>query len=212
MLILVLLLSVSVSSVSLSPTNDYDDDGLCVWACSGHGDCYIDDGEKLPSCHCEVRIFCFRSSFSSLDEKTTHEIQDGWSGVGCQTTSISIYPESEVANDKDRNVTEEPQIEVSVLPSDAGLPPLGHQVKTVKLIRAIRGRIRHLQSLPDQASHLGELEELQLALDTVGGTKGIWDQDVIDHVVAQNVKSALDHATPAVETDPDSFHLLKPSS
>ena len=52
-------LSVSVSSVSLSPTNDYDDDGLCVWACSGHGDCYIDDGEKLPSCHCEVRIFLF---------------------------------------------------------------------------------------------------------------------------------------------------------
>ena len=146
----------------------------------------------------------------SLNQKKNK--QDGWSGVGCQTTSISLYPESEVANDKDRNVTEEPQIEVSILPSDAGLPSLGHQVKTVKLIRAIRGRIRHLQSLPDQASHLGELEELQLALDTVGGTKGIWDQDVIDHVVAQNVKSALDHATPAVETDPDSFHLLKPSS
>ena len=70
---LVLLLSVS-SSESLSPTNDYDDDGLCVWACSGHGDCYIDDGEKLPSCHCEVRVFfslvVFEVSVRSTKKKT----------------------------------------------------------------------------------------------------------------------------------------------
>ena len=156
-------------------------------------------------------MFCFRFARWFIQNKTNPK-QDEWSGVGCQTTTVSIFPESEVANDKDRNMTAEPQIEVSILPNDAGLPSLDHQVKTVKLIRAIRGRIRHLQSLPDQASHLGELEELQLALDTVGGTKGIWDQDLIDHVVAQNVKSALDHATPSVEADPDSFHLLKSSS
>ena len=59
------LLSVS-SAVSLSPTNDYDDEGLCVWGCSGHGDCYIDDGEKLPSCHCEVNCFFVFFSFRAL--------------------------------------------------------------------------------------------------------------------------------------------------
>lgn len=83
-----------------------------------------------------------------------------------------------------------------------------HEHHTVQLIRGIRRRIRHLQALPDIASKRGELEELMLALDTVGGTKVIWDQDLIDHIVAQNVKMALEHATPAVKVDESTFNLF----
>ena len=63
---MIVLVVVVVRGTNLKPTNDYDNDGLCVWACSGHGDCYTDEGKNLPSCHCEVTIFF---SIENPDEK-----------------------------------------------------------------------------------------------------------------------------------------------
>lgn len=103
-----------------------------------------------------------------------------------------------------------PKIGVTTIPMDPGMRGPEHERNIVKLIRSIRKRIRHLQALPPVASRVGELEELMLALDTVGGTEVVWDQDFVNHVVAQNVKTALNHATPTVKTDPASFKLLAP--
>ena len=83
------------------------------------------------------------------------------------------------------------------------------QRNTVQLIRSIRDRIKHLQALPEIASTSGELEELQLALETVGGTRVIWNQELVDHVVAANVKTALEHATPASDPTKGDFDLFE---
>ena len=97
---------------------------------------------------------------------------------------------------------------MSVLPLDPSIQGPQHELHTVRLIRGIRRRIRHLQSLPEIASMSGELEELQLALNTVGGTKTIWNQELVDHVVAQNVKTALEVATPAVDASKGGFKIF----
>lgn len=36
-----------------------------------------------------------------------------------------------------------------------------------------------------------ELQELQLALNSVGGTKPFWDQEMVNGVIGENVKVAL---------------------
>ena len=56
-----LLLSFLGGSRGLTPTKDYDNEGLCIWKCSGHGICTSEREGDLPSCHCEVRSFDHRA-------------------------------------------------------------------------------------------------------------------------------------------------------
>eukprot|EP00940_MAST-03C_sp_MAST-3C-sp2_P000473 g473.t1 len=180
---------IMVNVNALAPTRDYDNDGLCIWKCSGHGKCSSASEDALPSCRCE----------------------DDWSGKGCQMTTVSVLSpeEKEVSAVPSNSTQSAAEMNVTIIPRDPGMKGVSHEMHTVKLIRSIRKRIKHLQALPEIASTSGELEELQLALDTVGGTQVIWNQELVDHVVAQNVRTALDHATPALDPTEGDFRLFK---
>ena len=116
-----------------------------------------------------------------------------------------------------KNKTEE--VELWFPPAGGLEKPVKHELKTIGLIRAIRRRIRHLQALPELAAEResGELGELQLALQAVGGTEVVWNMDIVKRVVANSVRTALQHAAPEPESStsdasPTDFNLFNISS
>jgi hypothetical protein len=68
------------------------------------------------------------------------------------------------------------------------------------LLRSVRARIAFLKAHPEQHGQKNELHNLQLSLVAVGGTKAVWDANVIKGLVGSNVKEALEQ-TAKGETD-----------